>query len=144
MSPIESFVNSPTITRSATAALIDAARAAAREIGFEPAIAVTDPAGSLRAFERTEGSSFLAGDIAIDKAWTAATFGIDAYAWAKVLEDPGAAHLRHRPRLTPVGGGVPIRVGGRLIGGLGISGGNHVQDHEACLVALKALGYDVA
>jgi len=143
MSTPDSFVNLPTITRSAAAALIDAARAAAERIGFEPAIAITDPSGSLRAFERTEGSSFLAGDIATDKAWTSATFGIDGYTWAKVLEDPGAAHLRHRPRLTPVGGGVPIRAGGKLIGGLGISGGNHAQDHDACIAALGALGYDV-
>ena len=143
MSTPDSFVNLPTITRSAAAALIDAARAAAERIGFEPAIAITDPSGSLRAFERTEGSSFLAGDIATDKAWTSATFGIDGYTWAKVLEDPGAAHLRHRPRLTPVGGGVPIRAGGKLIGGLGISGGNHAQDHDACIAALSALGYDV-
>jgi uncharacterized protein GlcG (DUF336 family) len=136
-----SFFTTSAITREAAAALIDAARDAARQIGFEPAIAIADPSGHLRAFERTDNSSFLAGDIAIDKAWTAVTFGIDTNVWIDVLKDPGATHLQHRPRLTPVGGGFPVSIDGKLIGGLGISGGNHAQDREACIVALKTLGY---
>ncbi|WP_414450009.1 heme-binding protein [Burkholderia sp. 22PA0099] len=138
------FFTTSVITREAAAALIDAARKASEAIGFEPAIAITDPSGHLRAFERTDNSSFLAADIAIDKAWTAATFGIDTNVWIEVLKEPGAAYLQHRPRLTPVGGGFPISIDGKLIGGLGISGGNHAQDREACIVALQALGYATA
>src|SRR5205814_6699801 len=47
------------INREAAAALIDAALAAAREIGIEAAVAVTDATGHLRAFERTDGAPFL-------------------------------------------------------------------------------------
>ena len=54
------------------------------------------------------------------------------------------AQLAHQPRLVAVGGGVPIVAGGKLVGGIGISGGNAVQDQQAAEIALKALGFDVA
>jgi uncharacterized protein GlcG (DUF336 family) len=43
-----------------------------------------------------------------------------------------------------VGGGVPIVAGGRVVGGIGISGGNAQQDHDAAIVALAALGFETA
>jgi uncharacterized protein GlcG (DUF336 family) len=43
-----------------------------------------------------------------------------------------------------VGGGVPIVAGGRVVGGIGISGGNARQDHDAAVAALAALGFDAA
>ncbi len=141
--PARSF-NSASITREAAAAVIEAARAACRDIGIEVAIAVSDPAGNLKAFERTDGASFLASDIAIDKAWTAVTFGISTQAWVGVLSDKNAAQLAHRPRLVAAGGGYPIIEHGQVIGGVGISGGNYAQDHAACEAALGALGFALA
>jgi uncharacterized protein GlcG (DUF336 family) len=133
----------PSITREAAAALIEAARDASRDIGIEVAIAVTDVAGHLKAFERTDGGSFLAAEIAIDKAWTAATFGIATHVWTSLLADQNAAQLAHRPRVVAVAGGCPIKEGGRLIGGLGVSGGHYDQDRQACEAALRKLGFDV-
>ncbi len=124
--------------------MIAASREACREIGIEVAIAIVDPAGNLKAFERTDGGSFLASDIAIDKAWTAVTFGLGTHQWVDVLSDKNAAQLAHRPRLVAAGGGYPIKEDGKLIGGLGISGGNYAQDRQACEAALSKLGFDVA
>ncbi|HEX7643342.1 MAG TPA: heme-binding protein [Burkholderiaceae bacterium] len=140
----EHYFSTQAITREAAMALIAASREASREIGIEVAIAIVDPAGNLKAFERTDDSSFLASDIAIDKAWTAVTFGLGTHQWVDVLADRNAAQLAHRPRLVAAGGGYPIKVGGKLIGGLGISGGNYAQDQKACEVALAQLGFDVA
>jgi len=138
------YFTTEAITREAAVALIAASREACRDIGIEVAIAIVDPAGNLKAFERTDGGSFLASDIAIDKAWTAVTFGLGTHQWVDVLADRNAAQLAHRPRLVAAGGGYPIKVEGKLIGGLGISGGNYAQDREACEVALAKLGFEVA
>ena len=132
------------VTRDAALGLLVAARAAARDLGIEVAIAVTDAGGHLAAFERADAAPFLTGEIAIDKAWTAASFGLDTQTWSHVVAQPATAALAGHPRLMAVGGGVPIVVGGRVVGGIGISGGNAQQDHDAALAALAALGFGAA
>lgn len=133
------------INRDAAAALIDAALAASRDIGIEVAVAVTDATGNLRAFERTDGAPFLTVDVAIDKAWTAASFGFATHVWNDyVTGNPKVAPLAHRPRMVAVGGGYPILENGKLIGGIGISGGNYQQDQDAAVVALRQVGFEVS
>ncbi|ABC94048.1 hypothetical conserved protein (plasmid) [Rhizobium etli CFN 42] len=138
-------ISTASINRQAAAALIEAALAAARDIGIEAAVAVTDATGNLRAFERTDGAPFLTVDVAIDKAWTASSFGFATHVWNDyVTGDPKVAPLAHRPRMVAVGGGYPILEDGRLIGGIGISGGNYQQDQDAAVAALRQLGFEVA
>ncbi|MEZ2331559.1 heme-binding protein [Mesorhizobium sp. RCC_202] len=132
------------ISREAAVGLIDAALAAAKAIGIEAAVAVTDATGNLRAFERTDGAPFLTVDVAIDKAWTASSFGFATHVWNDyVTTDPKVAPLAHRPRMVAVGGGYPILEDGRLIGGVGISGGSYQQDQDACVAALQALDFEL-
>src|SRR6185295_786451 len=66
--------NAPSISRAAAVALIEAVRAEPAVAGFDVATAVTDAGGHLVVFERTDGSPFLGAEVAIDKAWTAASF----------------------------------------------------------------------
>ncbi len=131
------------LTRTAAAALIDAARASAETMGVEIAVAVTDPGGYLKAFERTDGAAFLTVEVAVNKAWTAASYNLDTHSWNEYLRnDPRALSLAYLPRLMAVPGGFPVRENGLLIGGLGISGGNAAQDQEIAEAALKSLGLD--
>jgi uncharacterized protein GlcG (DUF336 family) len=132
------------ITRDSALALAVAARDAAAKIGLNLAIAVTDEGGHLIAFERADATPFLAAEVAINKAWTAASFGLDTMTWNQVVAQPATAPLANHPRVMPVGGGVPIVVGGRMVGGIGISGGNAQQDHDVAVAALKAAGFDAA
>jgi uncharacterized protein GlcG (DUF336 family) len=132
------------VSRGAAAALIEAALAAARDIGIEVAVAITDATGNLRAFERTDGAPFLTVDVAIDKAWTASSYGYPTHVWNDyVTGDVKVAPLAYHPRLLAVGGGYPILIDGKLIGGIGISGGNYQQDQEAAVAALRQLGFEV-
>ena len=131
------------ITRDAAQALIEAARAASREIGISVTIAVTDAGGHLSALARDDGAPFLSVNVAIDKAWTATSFGLPTHVWADVIANPAVAQLAHQPRLVAVGGGLPIVSGGRVVGGLGISGGNAQQDRDAAEIALRQLGFEV-
>ncbi len=132
------------IARPAATALIDAARSAARDMGIHVAIAVTDAAGHLKAFERGDEAPFLTAEVAVDKAWTAASFGLGTHVWNAILGDSKVAQLAHRPRMVAVGGGCPIVESGKVVGGIGISGGNALQDQQAAEIALKALGFEVA
>jgi uncharacterized protein GlcG (DUF336 family) len=131
------------ITRSAAAAIIEAARTAAEKIGFEVAVAVTDAGGHLKAFERTDGAPFLAAEIAVDKAWTAAAFRIATHVWNSHVGNPQIAPLANWPRLVAVGGGYPIVANGTVVGGLGVSGGSYEQDQKAAEAALNSLGFDL-
>ena len=132
------------ITRDSALALLAAARHAAREIGIDVAIAVTDAGGHLTAFERADSTLFLASDVAINKAWTAASFGLSTLVWNQVVSQAATAPLAHHPRVMAVGGGVPIVIDGQVVGAIGISGGNAQQDHDAAVAALKAVGMATA
>jgi uncharacterized protein GlcG (DUF336 family) len=131
------------ITNAAATALIQAARAACGDLGIEVSIAVTDNAGHLKAFERSDKARFLTAEVAIDKAWTAASFGLATHVWASIIGNSAVAQLAHRPRLVAVGGGYPILVEGQVVGGLGISGGDALQDQQSCEIALKTTGFDL-
>jgi len=131
------------VTREAAHALIAAASAATRDMGIAVTIAVTDAGGHLSALARDDRAPFLTVDVAIDKAWTATSFGLATHVWSDVIANPEVAQLAHQPRLVAVGGGVPIVADGRVVGGIGISGGNARQDREAAEIALKSLGYEV-
>ncbi|NUQ96074.1 MAG: heme-binding protein [Streptomyces sp.] len=131
------------VTQAAAGALIAAVRTAAARIGFTAAIAVTDQAGHLKAFDRADEAPFLTAEVALDKAWTAASFRIPTHTWNDYLADPHIAPLAGHPRLTAVGGGYPITENGRCIGGLGISGGSYEQDQQAAEEALTALGFEL-
>ena len=134
-------VISRSITREAADRLVAVTIAASERIGFEPVVAIVDAAGHLKAFERSDKSSYLAVNIAIDKAYTAASFGLSTAQWVDLLEDRGASNLRHVPRVMAAAGGFPIREDGAIIGGLGISGGSWSQDQEAGEEALRNFDY---
>lgn len=129
------------ITRRCAQALLDAARDAGAQLGFAPATAVTDPGGHLVAFERGDATPFLAGDIAVAKAWTAASWQVSSSFWNRYVQDPSVAPLRDVPGVLPVGGGYAIVYEELVIGAIGISGGSLEQDENAALAALDALGF---
>ncbi len=129
------------VSRAAAKALVDAAFAAAKALGFEAAVAVTDATGTLRAFERSDGAAFLTAEVAVNKAWTAASYGYPTHVWNTYVADPKVAPLQNLPRMMAVAGGHPLMADGRLVGGIGVSGGNHQQDQEAAEAALDAVGF---
>ncbi|MDH6123129.1 heme-binding protein [Kitasatospora sp. GP82] len=131
------------ITQAAAGALIAAVRQAAARLGFPAAVAVTDAGGHLKAFERSDDTPFLTAEVAVDKAWTAASFRTATHVWNEYLTDRQVAPLAHHPRLMAVGGGYPITENGRCVGGLGISGGTYEQDQQAAEEALTSLGFDL-
>ncbi|GAA2689518.1 GlcG/HbpS family heme-binding protein [Streptomyces lunalinharesii] len=134
---------SSSITQVAAGALIAAVHAAAARLGFTAAVAVTDAGGHPKAFDRADDAPFLTAEVALDKAWTAASFHIPTHTWNDYLANARVAPLAGHPRLMAVGGGYPIIDDGQCVGGLGISGGSYEQDQQAAEEALAALGFEV-
>ena len=120
--------------------------AKAGALGIRINVAVTDASGVLAAFLRMPGAFLHSVDIAIDKAYTSAGFGFATAQWAGILQGDEALRLGMpvRPRNVVFGGGLPLREGGVLIGGIGVSGGSAEEDEICARAALTALGLDNA
>ncbi|MFG5778376.1 heme-binding protein [Comamonas sp. J-3] len=106
-------------------------------------VSVVDAAGLPAAFARMAGAPLHSVEIAIDKAYTAASFGLATGDWQAALQSHSPAvrtGLLQRPRFVAFGGGLPIVEQGECIGGIGVSGGSEAQDSEIALAGLQELG----
>lgn len=122
--------------------LLSAARARAEATGVRANIALVDAGGNLAGFLRMPGSFLSSGELAIDKAYTAASFGMATRAFGELLEtSPRAVRegLLRRPRLTEVPGGCPLVIEGRAAGAIGVSGGSADEDEDIAAHALAAV-----
>ena len=127
----------------AAAAAVAAAARSAEDAGIRVNIAVIDAGGNLAAFLRMPGAFLHSIDIAIDKAYTAAGFGLPTAAWTEVLAGDSPAvrsGIPMRPRMVCFGGGLPLRHEGKLIGGIGVSGGSEIEDEACARAGLAAIG----
>ena len=130
---------------AAAAAAAASARWAA-EAGINVNIAVVDSGGNLAAFLRMPGAFLHSIEIAIDKAYTAAGFGLPTAAWTEALatHSPAVrAGIPMRPRMVCFGGGLPLKHEGRVIGGIGVSGGSELEDETCAKAGLSAIGLDI-
>ena len=135
-------VSQAVISAEAASIALQAALAHAKTLGININVAITDSAGVLAGFLRMPGAFLHSIDIAIDKAYTSASFGFPTSQWMKILAGDEAlrAGLPLRPRLVIFGGGVPIVENGVRIGGIGVSGGSAEQDEDCARAGLHAIG----
>lgn len=131
-----------TISATAAHAAVAGAVAHAEAIGVKVNVAVVDEGGTLVAFLRMPGAFLHSVDIAMDKAYTASGFGFPTSQWKAIFgnDDLLKTGLSERPRLVVIGGGLPIREGDALIGGIGVSGASAEQDEACALAGLQAIG----
>ena len=134
------------ISAEAAAVALQAAIAHAERIGVRINVAVSDSGGNLAGFLRMPGAFIQSIDIAIDKAYTAASFGLPTGEWQAALQSHSEAvraGLVLRPRFVAFGGGLPIVECGERIGGIGVSGGSESQDTDIARAGLAELGLSV-
>lgn len=119
-----------TILLSDAQQMIERSIAAARALNVPCSIAVVDSSGHLLSFVRQDGAIGSA-ELAIDKAFTAHIFN-NRTDTLGALAQPGAElygiQHSHGGRVVVFGGGIPIRVEGRTIGAIGVSGGTVAED----------------
>src|SRR5579884_1465188 len=122
--------------------IISAAEGKAAEIGTPMVIAVCDESGVLKAFSRMDGAALLSVQIAQDKAYTAIGFGLPTHGWHDFIKDDPPLALGAPSgidRLVVFGGGYPITIGGKIVGGIGVSGGHYTQDMEVAEAGLAVV-----
>ena len=131
-----------TITVSAARVAVEAALARGAERGVAVVAAVVDVGGALVACLRADGAFAASVDIARDKAWTAATFGASTDALCEALAPREVLRegIALRPGVVLFGGGAPLVVAGRVVGGIGVSGGSEDDDRACAAAGLAALG----
>jgi glc operon protein GlcG len=105
----------------------EAAMAKAREIGVPNAVAVVEPTGDLVYFAKMNGAPYSAVQLAQQKAVAAARYRRPTKAFYDGIE-AGHPFFLTFPGVAGAPGGVPIVIDGKLVGAIGVSGGNGEQD----------------
>ena len=102
------------------------------------AVAIVDTSGGLVYFERMDDTQIASLDIAIAKAKAAATFRRPTRAFVDVINkgSPATATL---PGVIASPGGVPIVVGGKIVGAAGVSGVTGDQDEQCSKAGVAGL-----
>jgi uncharacterized protein GlcG (DUF336 family) len=100
--------------------------------GYKVSVTVVDKGGSVAGQVRGDGTSPHTMEFSRLKAYTARIRNQTSLQTMKELEDPARAPLRQIPGLVGVGGGVPIRAGTEVIGGVGVSGAPGGEKDEVC------------
>lgn len=122
-----------------------AALASCRASGYQVAVAVVDRQGLLQVQLRDRFAGPHTIEVSLDKAWTAASTRTST-AEVQRITRPGEplAALRNVPRVTALGGGIPIEAGGSLLGAIGVSGAPGGEADEACAKAgIAAIAEDL-
>ncbi len=130
------LANKKALTLDAAKAIVAAAEAEAKKNNFTMVICVVDDGGHVILLERMDGTQLGSVQVAQDKAMTALNFKRPT----KALEDAVAGGRNAVLKLTgaiPIEGGLPITVGGQIIGAVGASGGTSPQDAQVAAAGVK-------
>jgi glc operon protein GlcG len=112
--------------------------AESKKNNWRMAISIVDNHGFPVYFERMDDTQTASVQVAQDKAQAAAMFRRPTKAFEDGIAKGRTALLGLRGA-TPIEGGLPIMVGGKVIGGIGVSGANADQDAAAAAAGLKAV-----
>ena len=131
------------LTLDAAKKIAAAAEAEAKKRGATVVIAVVDDGGYLLVLERLDDTQVASVDVGIAKARTAAIFRRPSKVFEDQIRDGRVAALA-LTGATPLQGGVPIIVNGKVIGAIGVSGNSPQEDEDIAKVgaasAAKASG----
>ena len=113
--------------------LIEKIELHALQMGLPSVIAICTPEGNPVAVHVMDGAFLASFDIAMKKAYTSVAVKMSTMELSALAQPGGTFYgvdKADNGRLIIFGGGVPLKAGDTIIGGLGISGGTGEQDHE--------------
>jgi glc operon protein GlcG len=119
----------PVLTLSVAKKIAAAAEAEAIKRGSTVVIVVVDDGGHMIVLERLDDTQVASVEVGIGKARTAAIFRRPS----KVFEDQireGRVAALALPGATPLQGGIPVTVNGKVIGAIGVSGNTPQEDED--------------
>jgi uncharacterized protein GlcG (DUF336 family) len=130
------------ITLQQAESLVAAARERAATIGVAASIAVLDSAGHIKAFSRMDRAWLGSIDVAIRKAKSSVLFETETQMIWEVCNPVAQAHGLELTNdgLVTFAGGIPLKsTDGRVIGAIGVSGGQVSQDFEIAQAGAAAI-----
>ena len=108
--------------------------------GWKMAVAVVDIAGDLVYSEKMDGTQAASVNIAQDKARSAAMFKRPTKAMQDVVAGGGdGLRFLALRGATPVEGGIPLMMEGKIVGAIGVSGGTSQQDAQCASAGVAVL-----
>ena len=117
-----------------------AAQAEAKKNNWNVVIAIVDSGGHLVSLQRLDNTQYGSIDVAKGKATTAVSFRRPTKALEDVITGGGAGlRILKLEGATPLEGGVPIVVDGKIIGGIGVSGVLSSQDAQIARAGADSL-----
>ena len=128
------------LSDEAVLTMLNAAQTEAAVMGQPQCIVIVDASAVVLGSLRMAGARVLSYQSASAKARTAASTGNPSGALAEAVRVTIA--LATDGGMTGLPGGLPIRIGGVLVGGIGIGSGSGAQDEAVARAALAAIGAD--
>jgi len=121
--------------------LAQAAFTECQNAGYQVAITVTDRFGHVLVVLRDQFAGPHTVDTATRKAWTAVSFRTATLELNDLIrENKVMAKLGDITNALALGGGLPVRAAGVLVGGIGISGAPGAElDHDCAAKAIESL-----
>ena len=133
--PIGPSISVETAKKAAAAALAEA-----RKNNWLMAAAVVDPNGTLVYYEKMDNTQLGSAVVCIDKARSAALFKRPTKAFQDAITGGGAGLRIFAIRgAVPVEGGVPLEMNGKLVGAIGLSGGQSSEDGQCASAGANAI-----
>ncbi len=118
--------------------VITAAQDEARRHHWHISVAVVDNSGHLVAFEKDDQAIGISIEVAWQKARTAALLQAPSKEFEDFINN-GHPSFLGTPGVTPLEGGVPLQVAGKIIGAVGISGAHGANDSLVAKIAATAV-----
>jgi glc operon protein GlcG len=130
-----------TLSISGARTAIAAAASEAKRRNTTGVIAIVDDGGNLMAVERLDGTFSAGANISIGKARTAALFKKPTKFFEDTIKNGRTAMIALPDEFfTPLQGGIPIEIGGQIVGAIGVSGASTAQeDEELAITGAEAL-----
>lgn len=127
-------INLETARKVASAAIAEGARN-----GWTVAVAIVDPGGDLVYFERMDGTQVASSTVSQDKARTAVRFKRPSKLFEEALAG-GRLAILGLDGVTPLEGGIPLIIDGKIVGAIGVSGVTSQQDGVCAQAGADVLG----
>jgi glc operon protein GlcG len=136
-------VEKKVLTLAAARRIVAAAEAEARTRGVGVVVAVVDDAGHVIELARMDNAQVASVNVGIGKARTAAIYRRPSRVFEEQIRNGRIAALALADA-TPLQGGLPIVIDGKVVGAVGVSGDTPQIDEEIALAGLAALNGQLA
>lgn len=131
-------VDKRALSLSAARRIVQAAEAEAKSRGLGVVIVVVDDAGNIIELARMDTAQVASVNVGIGKARTAAIYRRPSRIFEEQIRNGRVAALALADA-TPLQGGVPITIAGRVVGAVGVSGDSPQADEEIALAGARAI-----